>query len=318
MSSAITTKHYNRFSIIISAMAVLIFAVYSNLLISVVRHAKIELPFNSSSSQVSAAQANYRQKPNTGHYSAQGWTFNYSAMQDDPLSKKDWNFESGPSSGNYNSEAETYTSRQKNIRIDNGALIIEALKENRGGRPYTSARINTKDKFAFTYGKLDVTMKLPAGAGTWPAAWLLPNGHAYKASDFGIANKDPYAWALNGEIDFSESIGSVPGVNLPAAHSYNELQRSPTITPAQVSGAFSEYHTYGVIKEPGKITFTLDGVPYATRVRNSESPLEWPYEQPYYLILNLAIGGEWAGASGIDDSMAPWRMQVKSISYRPL
>jgi beta-glucanase (GH16 family) len=81
---------------------------------------------------------------------------------------------------------------------------------------------------------------------------------------------------------------------------------------------YSGFHRYGIIKTPNKITFTIDGKPYASRSKKSNSPLDWPYNQPYYLILNLAIGGKWAGANGIDNASAPWLMQVKSISYRPL
>jgi beta-glucanase (GH16 family) len=317
MASITVPKHVNRFSGILLTLAVLLFAVYSNLLISYLRSTKINLSFQQTKTQTESAQFTHA-KTNSGKYSPSGWTYDFSKLPNGPLSPRDWNFESGPSSGNFNTEAETYTARQKNVRIENGALIIEALKESRGGRPYTSARINTKHKFDFKYGTLNVNMKVPRGAGTWPAAWLLPSTNKYKASDYRIASNDPYKWALNGEIDFAESIGSVPGVNLPAAHSYKELQRAPTITPSEVSDPFDEYHTYGVIKQPGRVTFTLDGVPYASRIQTDQNPLEWPYEQSYYLIINLAIGGNWAGASGIDDSMAPWRMQIRSITYRPL
>jgi beta-glucanase (GH16 family) len=79
-----------------------------------------------------------------------------------------------------------------------------------------------------------------------------------------------------------------------------------------------QFHRFGVIKTPNKITFTLDGKPYTSRTKNSDNPLDWPYNQPYYLIINLAIGGNWAGANGIDVSSAPWQLKIKSLSYTPL
>jgi beta-glucanase (GH16 family) len=81
---------------------------------------------------------------------------------------------------------------------------------------------------------------------------------------------------------------------------------------------YSNYHTYGVIKTENSITFTLDGKPYAQRKKTSLDPLEWPFDQPYYLILNLAVGGKWAGSDGIDVATAPWKMEIQSISYKPL
>jgi beta-glucanase (GH16 family) len=234
------------------------------------------------------------------------------------LPRKDWNFETGSLTASYNKEAQTYTSRRENVRIENGALVIEAKHQYQNGKQFTSARINTKDKFSFTNGKLEVAMMLPKGSGTWPAAWLLPQNSIYKSSDYGISKADKFGWALNGEVDFAESIGSLPGQNIPAAHSYREVQSMPTYTPAYVDAPYTEYHSYGVIKTPDTITFTLDGQPYASRHKSSASPLDWPYDQPYYLIINLAVGGNWAGANGIDASSAPWQLKIKSISYTPL
>ena len=245
-------------------------------------------------------------------------TYNFTDYPDGPIPAKDWNFEVGAQNANYNNEAETYTSSQQNARIQNGLLIIEAKHQKLNGKQYTSARINTRGVFDFTYGTLEVDMMMPRGVGTWPAAWLMPSNGIYNTGDFGIAAKDKYAWALNGEIDFAEAIGSLPGQNIPAAHSYHEIQTTPTYTPAYIINPYSVFHRYGIIKTQDKIAFTIDGVTYSTRSKTSGSPLDWPYNQPYYLILNLAIGGNWAGANGIDSSSAPWLLKIKSISYSPL
>jgi beta-glucanase (GH16 family) len=119
-------------------------------------------------------------------------------------------------------------------------------------------------------------------------------------------------------IDFAEQVGRLPGQNIPAAHSYHSrTSGAPQYTPAYITNPYGAYHRYGIIKTPDKITFTLDGRPYATRVRTGDSALDWPFNQRYYLILNLAVGGTWAGDDGIDNSQAPWQLKVKSISYQP-
>jgi beta-glucanase (GH16 family) len=246
------------------------------------------------------------------------WTYDFSKLPNGTLPRKDWNFEIGTEVAGYNKELQAYTPRAKNVRVENGVLVIEAHKENFQDRQYTSARINTLDKWDFTYGTIEVDMMLPEGRGTWPAAWLMPSKNIYKPEALGLSNSDPDIWALNGEIDFAEAIGSLPGRNIPAAHTYNEIKRPPTYTPGFISHAYSQYHKYGVIKTSDKLTFTIDGQPYATREKTTDDPLEWPYNQSYYLILNLAIGGKWAGRDGIDDASASWQLKIRSISYLPL
>lgn len=256
--------------------------------------------------------------PSEATLAANGWIYDFKNIKDGTLPSSSWNIESGNTISDYNAEAQTYTSRTDNVRVEDGTLVIEAKPENINGKTYSSAMINTKDKFSFTYGTIEVTMKTPAGNGTWPAAWLLPEKNIYNAADYGINTSDPFAWAINGEIDFAESIGSIPNQNIPAAHSYNQLQTGTIYTPATVPNQSTEFHTYGVIKTPTSLTFTLDGVAYATRTKTSTNAASWPYDQPYYLIINLAIGGSWAGAQGIDDTSAPWLLQVQSIHYTPL
>lgn len=246
------------------------------------------------------------------------WLYDFSKLKDGPLPSEDWNFEDGVEASNYNGEAQAYTPRPKNVRIENGTLVIEAHAEKFLDKDYTSARINTLEKFEFTHGVIEVNMKTPRGVGTWPAAWLMPAHNIYNPDDFGISKDDTFRWAMNGEIDFAESIGAIPNENIPAAHSYNQFKRGTIYTPGYLDTPYDEFHTYGLIKESNKLTFTLDGAPYATREKLSDDPRDWPYEQPYYLILNLAIGGPWAGSKGIDTASAPWQMQVKSISYRGL
>ncbi len=254
--------------------------------------------------------------PNESDPATKNWTYNFGDQADGALPAEDWQFEIGPGVASYHDELQTYTANTSNVRIQDGVLIIEARKETLDDKTYTSGRIHTLGDFSFTYGTLEIDMMLPQGKGSWPAAWLMPRDNRYAPETFGISKDDKLAWALNGEIDVMEAIGRLPGQNLPTIHSYNELQRQPTYTPAFVKNPYTQYHKYGIIKTPTKITFTLDGVPYASREKTTDNPLDWPFDQPYYLILNLAVGGTWAGTDGIDDASFPWQLKVKSITYR--
>lgn len=254
------------------------------------------------------------------------WNYDFTKLPNGPLPTDFWNFEIGTKVPNYNNEAQAYTNKLENVRIQNGELIIEALQKNYDGKNFTSAQINTYQKFSFLYGSLEVEMMLPKGIGTWPAAWLLPRDNIYSQNTPGVNKNNKYRWAINGEIDFMETIGRLKNQNWPAAHSYASWN-SPGEGPAiftHVSNAYSSFHKYGVIKTPDSISFTLDGETYATINKKNNNPLDWPFNQPYYLILDLALGGNWAGGDskyppyGIDTSTGPWKLITKSIQYKPL
>lgn len=290
---------------------------YCFIIMTLLKTGSLKLPL--SFSQPSQNQVVVAPAEPTCFKPAVAWTCDFSNFPAGALSNRDWNFEIGNKVADYNKELQTYTSRPENARVENGVLVIDAHPEDINNRKYSSARINTKDKFDFTYGTLEVDLMLPRGVGTWPAVWLLPAQDQFKPTDYGIKPDDPTRWALNGEIDFVETIGSIPGKNLPAVHSYNELHETRhLLANGTITNPYTEYHRYGIIKAPGKITFTIDGVPFASHQKTSDSPLDWPYDQSYYLIMNLAIGGYWEGVNGVDQSLAPWQMKVRSISYRPL
>ena len=255
------------------------------------------------------------------------WEWDFRHEVDGPLSETEWNFTIGTEVADYNGEAQAYTNNPENIRVENGALIIQARHEATYGREITSARIDTRGKFDFQYGTLEVTAKLPRGVGTWPAGWLLASDPQYNPNDFGIAPNDPSEFAVNGEIDFLEAIGSIDNENIPATHSYKERKAGKvTYTPGKLNDAYGSFNTYGIIKTPGRIEFTINGEVYASREQVNDDPLLWPYEQNYYLILNLAMGGSWAGQEkdtfpphGVDTSMSEeWKYIIQKISYKPL
>ena len=146
----------------------------------------------------------------------------------------------------------------------------------------------------------------------------MPSVPRYMAKDFSTATDQSRLYSLNGELDFLESVGYLPGQNVPAAHSYDSLAQVSQYTPGYIANPYDEYHTYGIVKTPNTIEFTIDGHVYAQRIKTSNDPLVWPFDQPYYLTLNLAIGGTWAGKDGVDESSAPWQYLIKSIHYTPL
>lgn len=246
------------------------------------------------------------------------WKYTFDAKKSSSLDLSLWTIENGNQTADYNDELQTYTSRSENVRIERDALVIQAHIEDLNGKKYTSARINTKESFGFTYGTLEVEMKLPRGTGTWPAAWLMPQTPKYSPAELGVLGTKN-EWALNGEIDFMEAVGYIPGEIIPAVHSYNSLAGTTLYTPGYVTDPYTTYHRYGVIKTPTKISFTIDGKVYASREKNSNTAYDWPYDQPYYLILNLAMGGSWGGEKGVDNLSAnSWTMYVRSIDYKPL
>jgi beta-glucanase (GH16 family) len=266
-------------------------------------------------------------EPSSEYIKGMAWERDFSLMPNGPLNPEEWNFTTGTLVPGYNSEEQTYTNRQENARIENGLLVIEARNENLDNREFTSARIDTRNKFAFTYGKIEVTAMLPRGVGTWPAAWLLPTAPIYDPQKYGISEEHRYNFAVNGEVDFLEAIGSIENTDIPTAHSFNQRNSGQEIyTPGFIDDAYGAFHTYGVIKKPGSLEFMIDGQVYASRLQESESPLDWPFEQEYYLILNLAMGGPWAGREkenfppyGIDTSMSDkWQYKIQKINYTPL
>ena len=204
-----------------------------------------------------------------------------------------WSFATG-GEGWGNEELESYTSRPVNAELDGqGHLAITARAETYTGadgvtRSYTAARLQTKGLYAITYGRIEARIKLPAGRGLWPAFWALGN-------DIGSVG-----WPNSGEIDVMESLGNEPFTLYGSIHG-PELG-SPDgyglTTPHRSSVSLaSGFHVYGVEWSPGVIVFTFDGIPYATQTPASLSAgQQWVFNKPFFLLLNLAVGGSWPGA----------------------
>ena len=220
------------------------------------------------------------------------------------LNTNNWTAETG-GGGWGNAEQQHYTSRTNNLRVSNGSLIIEAKKENYSGNTWTSARIKTQEKRSFKYGKIEFRAKLPTGRGPWPAAWLLGN------------NISSVSWPDCGEIDVMEwragTNGSTSDMNTVghALHSKNRnggnsLEPTPARTP--VTNPSTQFHTYAVLWESNKITFSVDGV-NGTPLTPVDQPA---FQKEFFLILNLAMGGNYLGGY-IDSSLTQATYEVDYV-----
>ncbi len=224
-----------------------------------------------------------------------------------------------------NNEAQLYTNGSRNLRVENGALVLEAQNEAQQGFNYTSARIDTKGKEDFLYGRIVVRATLPSGVGTWPAIWMLPSESRY-------ANLSPatdlHRYLNDGEIDIAEAVGTDPHTIYGIAHSlaYPEDGKNRNyFNTIRVRDSSAVAHDYEVDWTPTNLTFRVDGNPFfSIDKRPGADYHSWPYDQPFYLIVNLALGGSWGGTDtadfpgdGVDKAALPATLTVQSIRYYP-
>ncbi|MFZ4414256.1 MAG: family 16 glycosylhydrolase [Bacteroidales bacterium] len=235
--------------------------------------------------------------------SAQTYSLIYSDEFDGAsLDLAKWNIQSGYAS---NQEKEYYTDGEKNIRFEAGNLVLIARKEQAvTDRNYTSARINTKGKGFIKYGKVEARISVPSGLGTWPAFWMMPEVNVYGT------------WPYSGEIDIMEHIGSDPRMTSHAVHTANKngLKGTNWFNKQYKDNMENNFHVYSIIWSPDDIKFYIDDVKSVTLYRNfSEDYKGWPFDQNFYVILNLAIGGTMGGT--IDDAIFnnPVEMKVDYV-----
>lgn len=209
-----------------------------------------------------------------------------------------WGFEIGTGSNGWgNNEQQYYTNRSDNAYVADGALHIRAKKESYGGKNYTSARLNTNGKFTFKYGYVEARLALPSNQGIWPAFWMLG------------ANIGSVGWPSCGEIDIMEAINAenkTYGTCHWNANGHAEYGK-PT-------GNFdiTQYHTYGLQWDNECIRFFVDGNKfYEMSIANNVGDTE-EFHRPFYLLLNVAVGGNWPGFS-INDSAFPQEMKVDYV-----
>ncbi len=221
-----------------------------------------------------------------------------------------WRFIAG--GGGYgNNELQYYTNAPDNARVENGCLILEARKEKKAGWPYTSAKLETRGRKPVLYGRLDVRARLPRGRGSWPAIWMLPENQAAYGS----------GWPDSGEIDIMEHVGYEPGIVHVTVHTaaYNHRIGTQKGTTVAVPDAMDEFHVYGLEWTPEYLRWYVDGLQVHAYQNDGAGWKSWPFDTPYYLILNIACGGDWGGSKGIDNESLPWTMAVDWVrAYKPV
>ena len=224
--------------------------------------------------------------------------FNYKGLPDSTK----WNYDVG-GDGWGNNELQYYTYKQStNARVDNGRLIIEARKEKHDENNYTSARLITKGKGDWKYGRIEIKAKLPKGRGTWPAIWML-------------ASTTPLEWPDDGEIDIMEHVGFHQGYIHASVHckKYNHVigtQKTDTLLVPDCSTAF---HVYTLEWNAETISIFVDQKKYFTFKNEHTGYESWPFSQPFHLLLNIAVGGNWGAQKGVDENIWPQRMEVDYV-----
>lgn len=219
--------------------------------------------------------------------------------------KKKWKYEVGVP--NKNGEPQYYTeNRLENCRKAKGNLVIEGRKEKFKGADITSAALESNQ--SFLYGYFEVRAKVPTGRGTWPAIWFLGQSLREKGS----ASR---GWPLCGEIDLMENVGYDPDQIHFSIHTkkYNHIQGTQKTHTITVPKASEGFHTYGLDWKPNVIDFYFDGKKVYTYANDHTGEEAWPFDKPIYMILNMAIGGFWGGAKGIDDSIFPCQFLVDYV-----
>jgi beta-glucanase (GH16 family) len=237
-----------------------------------------------------------------------GWTFettptfsdefNYTGTPDTTK----WGYDLG-GGGWGNQELEYYTDSLKNVNVKNGVLHITALKQLFGGMSYTSARMVSKNNGYLLYGRIEASAKLPPGKGTWPAIWMLSNDWKYGA------------WPASGEIDIMEQVGFDPlNVHFSVHNSKNYGANGRTST-MQIATDTTAFHKYRVDWTPYAIRGYYDDTQVFSFVNPGTGSDQWPFNQKFHVLMNLAIGGSWGGAMGVDPNLCPATMQVDYIRF---
>jgi beta-glucanase (GH16 family) len=217
------------------------------------------------------------------------WSDEFNGPNGSPVDPSKWVSETG-GNGWGNKELEYYTDSLQNTYQQDGNLVIKVLAEKYTGpdgvtKNYTSARLKTQTKFSQTYGRFEARIKIPRGQGIWPAFWML-------GADF-----DQLRWPSCGEIDIMENIGKEPSVVHGTIHGpgYSGGIGAAFRLPEHERFA-DDFHIYAVEWEPKVIRFYVDGHLYETRTPSDlPAGTKWVYDQPFFLLLNVAVGGTWPG-----------------------
>lgn len=206
-----------------------------------------------------------------------------------------WRYNTG-GDGWGNNEKQFYTRADSgNAFVRDGMLYIVAKKEQKGKNGYTSARLVTSQKHSWKYGRIEARLKLPEGVGLWPAFWMLGD------------NINGAGWPKCGEIDIMEHVGYMPHTILGTIHTdaFNHVKGTQRGGEYKIDDPYNQFHVYAVEWNAEKLTFFVDDRQYMEFANEHKTVAEWPFDQPFFIILNLAVGGNLGGLKGIDDHSFP-------------
>jgi beta-glucanase (GH16 family) len=234
------------------------------------------------------------------------WADEFDLPDGSPLNPEYWNYSIGTGNNGWgNNEWQFYTDRIENAFIEDGKLVVQAIEEQYQGAEYTSARVNTMGKADFTFGRFEARAKLPNTQGIWPAIWMMPT-----LSKYGD-------WPLSGEIDIVEMIGRDPALVHGTIHYGNPKgdQTDSYFLPT-LETFDQDFHVFALEWEPGEFRWYVDGEMYHKTTQwytsDPDAPQGAPFDQSFYWILNVAVGGNWPGYPD-ESSEFPQRMMVDYI-----
>lgn len=251
-----------------------------------------------------AAMLLFGQSPLFAQTNSEEWTLIWS----DEFNKKGlpdstkWGYDTG-GHGWGNNELQYYTQgKLKNARVEKGMLIIEAHREKWENKEYTSARLVTRNKASWTNGLIEVRAKLPSGLGTWPAIWML-------------GETNPLKWPDDGEIDIMEHVGYDQGMVHGTIHckKYNHIIGTQKEGKILLNDCSENFHTYQLMWDQDTLKIGVDGNYYFTFANERSGYDAWPFNNRMYLLLNLAVGGNWGGSKGVATDIWPKRMEVDFV-----
>lgn len=266
---------------------------------------------NNNSSSSSQTNPIENENPNPKKYKL-NW---HDEFDGNSLNMNYWSYQEGDGSqygipGWGNSEQQYYS--QDNVSVNNGALKITARRENIGGKAYTSARIRTANKVAFTYGRIEAKIKLPPYQGLWPAFWMLPDTTTYGN------------WPNSGEIDIMEAKGRLPNETSAAIHFANNNNQHAYNTGTcdlnqTLSSNMKDWHTYAVEWESDSLFFYVDDICFFGSKCNQYSGVQGnsgqPFDKNFHILLNLAVGGMFDNYINPNDSDLPASMEVDYVRW---
>jgi beta-glucanase (GH16 family) len=215
-----------------------------------------------------------------------------------------WTYDLGTGKNGWgNNELQFYTDRFQNTRVENGMLIIEARKEPISNYNYTSARLLTRPIGNWKYGRFEIRAKIPTGRGIWPAIWMMPTKSVYGG------------WPHSGEIDIMEHVGFKPDSLFSTVHTSlynggNKQQKGKAISRNDLKDAF---HLYSLDWTESTMKFYVDEELVFEYKKSDPNYKYWPFDQEFYLILNVAVGGNWGGQKGVDETVFPATMLVDYV-----